>query len=220
MSVAVAVGTAVFVSVAVGVAVFVGVAVGIAVFVGVAVGTDVFVGVAVGTDVFVGVAVGTDVFVAVGVGIAVFVAVAVGPAASTDVFMSETISGALSPRLYTRTSSITPLKYSPQMLLPPMLSWSLDVNSVPLAAALFTCTPLMYTFTVEPSNVVATCVQVFVASFAVPRASQSPVVFTTADVRAVRVRVGVHRVREQVAPRPVRVSACSPTPSSRAFANR
>ena len=80
-----------------------------------------------GTAVSVTVAVGIAVrFVAVGtaclwqsrLGIAVFVGVAVGAAPSTAVFMSDTISGALSPRLYTRTSSITPLKYSPQMRVP------------------------------------------------------------------------------------------------------
>ncbi len=58
------------------------------------------------------------------------------------VFMSEVISAGESARLYTRTSSMRPLKYSPQIALPPILSGKLEVEMAPLTASWETWLPL------------------------------------------------------------------------------
>jgi hypothetical protein len=75
----------------------------------------------------------------------------VASGATIDVFMSVVISAALSTRRYTRTSSIRPLKYSPQTLLPPIRSGPVELIMFPEIATDETCAPLTYRRKVAPS---------------------------------------------------------------------
>jgi hypothetical protein len=81
-----------------------------------------------------------------------------GPMAAV---MSAWIAVAVSARLYTRTSSIRPLKYCPNGALPPMRSGADEVSIDPVSARDTACTPLTYTRKVAPSYVAARCVHVF-----------------------------------------------------------
>src|SRR4051794_23068713 len=69
----------------------------------------------------------------------------------TGVFMSVWISGAVSARLYTRTSSIEPANHSPHTELPPMRSEFADVTIAPVDAWVAVCTPLTNVRIVAPS---------------------------------------------------------------------
>ena len=73
-----------------------------------------------------------------------------------------------------RISSMSPWKYSPQMLLPPMRSGPVEVVIAPLNASCPAWTPLTKTRSVVPSYVVAMCVQVLSASEDVPLAIRKP----------------------------------------------
>ena len=64
-----------------------------------------------------------------------------------------------------------PLKYSPQIELPPILRGLAEIRIVPLTARVCTWTPLMKSRSVDPSCVAAMCVQVMSGSWAVPRTS-------------------------------------------------
>ena len=59
----------------------------------------------------------------------------------TGVLMSVWISLVESARLYTRTSSMTPAKYSPQTELPPIRSGAVEETMLPVSARELTCTP-------------------------------------------------------------------------------
>ena len=60
----------------------------------------------------------------------------------TALAMSPWISAGVSARLYSRTSSISPLNHSPQIALPPILNALLDVTSEPDPSSVAVWTPL------------------------------------------------------------------------------
>ncbi len=70
---------------------------------------------------------------------------------ATAVFMSVVISDALSVRRYTRTSSMRPPKYSPQMALPPRRSGFVDVAMDPVTAIELARAPFTYSRRFAPS---------------------------------------------------------------------
>jgi len=67
------------------------------------------------------------------------------------VFMSVCISAAESGRLYILTSSIVPLKYSPQILLPPIRSRPVEAARLPVKAWLAASAPFTYSRKTAPS---------------------------------------------------------------------
>src|SRR5687767_9345297 len=82
--------------------------------------------------------------------------------------MSAWISAGLRARLYTRSSSSSPRKYSPYGLLPPIHSGVLGACTVPVRAPLAASTPFTYSRSMLPSYVSATCVQAFTGLAVVP----------------------------------------------------
>src|SRR5438445_7334888 len=82
-----------------------------------------------------------------------------------------------------RTSSICPLKYSPQTELPPMRSAPAVAATLPLTVRLLTCTPFTNIRSVVPSKVHARCVQVLSGTADVPFKPTSVVVWTYAAGR-------------------------------------
>ena len=75
-----------------------------------------------------------------------------------------------------RTSSIRPLKYSPQIALPPIFSAPVALMIEPLAKLVATCVPFTYRASTVPSYVAARCVHVPTGNCAVPRRSWSALV--------------------------------------------
>lgn len=73
----------------------------------------------------------------------------------TGAARSACTSAAASARLYTRTSSISPLNHSDQIEFPPIRNAPVPTMAEPVTALLETCTPLTYMRSVVPSNVVA-----------------------------------------------------------------
>ena len=67
-----------------------------------------------------------------------------------------------------RTSSMRPVKNSPNTLLPPTRSGAVDAAIGPVCARFATCTPFTYSRCCAPSYVAARCVQVLAGSGPVP----------------------------------------------------
>src|SRR5947209_11883550 len=79
----------------------------------------------------------------------------------TGVVMSAWIWAAVRALLYTRTSSISPVKYSPHTLSPPNRRGAVDAMTDPDTDLVAAWVPLTYSRMVVPSYVVARCVQAF-----------------------------------------------------------
>jgi hypothetical protein len=84
-----------------------------------------------------------------------------GAAGTNGVFIADCTSAGDNTRLYTRTSSINPWKYSPYGLFPPIHNGLDDGSIVPAAAVDATCVPFTYNRNVDPSYVNARCVHAF-----------------------------------------------------------